>query len=421
MKRIFLINKIVLFVVLIYNTFSLRYEMEIQLKHDELDKFNIINFNDNCDYTIPSLFSPIILSDGSRTKGLIKQNDVRINLNNPIFTDYNGNLYKSELDNSFWCIKQKSGDEELSANCHFGLSYNFSNSTEGLSENEINLNVLNESNNKIFSFDKWNELNNNTTISSILYYGENHDDFIINKGIKGSCNIIENEPYWGCFFDSINFENETISLISNETGNNYNIFFSSENNEIIFPTFFDSSFIKLTKGKCYFEQDIYGKRFCCDEYFDNNTHLDIILSNKDIDITLEIDNLLRYNLNKDENDRKKTNIYFSSQNDIILPLIMFKNFHVQFDAENKVINFFTTDNSILKVKTKEKDDDSSDSNILTIFIVILIIVVIIAAGIGIFYFIKIKCGSNFEKNINKFNKFEDEETDIKPMNEKRVF
>ena len=420
MKFIFLINKIVFFSILIYNSFSIKYEMEIKLKNDELDKFNIIDFNDNCDYTIPSLFSPIILSEGSRTSNLIKQH--LITLNNPIFKDFTGYLYKSVLDNSFWCVETK---EEVYANCYFGLSFNYSNSTEELKQEEINLNLLNETHNRIFSFDKWKEVDNNTTISSSLYYGENHDDFTINKGIKGSCNLIENEPYWGCFFDSINFENETMPLISKETGNNYNIFFSSENNEIIFPTALESPFLELTKGKCHFQQDIFGKIFYCDEYFENKTHLDIVLSNKDINITLEIDNLQRYNLNEDEDEdnRKKTRIYFTSENDIILPMIMFKNFHVQFDAENRVINFFTTDSSILKVKTKEKDDDddSSDSNGLTIFLVILAIVISIAIVIAIVYFIKKRYGSNFEKDINKFSKFEDEETEIKPMSDKRVF
>lgn len=389
--------------------------MEIKLKDDQLDMFNIIDFNNNCDYTIPSLFSPIILSSGSKTKGLIDK-ETTIRFKNPIFKDYSGYLYQSSLDNNFWSLTRKTGLIQ----CYFGLSYNFSNSTENLFPHEINLNILNDT--KIFSFDRWIELNN-STISSNLYYGENHDDFVQNKGLKGSCKIIEREPYWGCFFDSINFENESISLISNETGNNYNIFFSSEKNDIVFPTSFANLFPKLTKEKCFSDQDLYDDIVLyCTEYFENKTHLDIILSNKNMDITIEVDNFQRYFSSKDENNRNKTRITFKNGKDIILPMAVFKNFHVQFDAENKVINFFTTDSSILKIKTEEKeeDDTSSSSNGLTIFIVILIIVIIIG-GIGSFYFIKKKCGSNFEKDINKFNKFEDEETDIKPMDEKRVF
>ena len=51
---------------------------------------------------------------------------------------------------------------------------------------------------------------------------------------------------------------------------------------------------------------------------------------------------------------------------------------------------------------------------------ILIIILVLALAFGLFYFIKKKYKSNVEKDINQFNKFEDEE-DAKPMNDKKVY
>ena len=52
-------------------------------------------------------------------------------------------------------------------------------------------------------------------------------------------------------------------------------------------------------------------------------------------------------------------------------------------------------------------------------LIIFLILLTLALGLGIFWFIKQKRAS-VEKNINKYNKFEDEDN-FQDLNEKRVF
>ena len=142
--------------------------------------------------------------------------------------------------------------------------------------------------------------------------------------------------------------------------------------------------------------------------------------NEEISV-LKVENSKLKNLNKD-NDKEIIQINFSLENYIIFPLILFKQFHVQFDAEKKVINFYTTNSSLLQVKQEKKEtpknEDESSSG-LTAFLVILIILLIIGIGLGVFYFLR-KSRNKVEKDINRFTKFEDEE-DFKNMNENKVY
>ena len=98
---------------------------------------------------------------------------------------------------------------------------------------------------------------------------------------------------------------------------------------------------------------------------------------------------------------------------------MFKNFHIQFDAENNLISFYTTNTSILTLKNIRDDDDKESSSGLIIFLIILIILIVLGLVLGVFCFLKRRRGS-LEKNINKYNKFEDEEN-FQSLNEQRVF
>ena len=53
-----------------------------------------------------------------------------------------------------------------------------------------------------------------------------------------------------------------------------------------------------------------------------------------MNITLEVDKINRFYANYPSSGRT-TNIFFSEFEYIIFPLVMFKNFHVQFDVENQ--------------------------------------------------------------------------------------
>ena len=94
---------------------------------------------------------------------------------------------------------------------------------------------------------------------------------------------------------------------------------------------------------------------------------------------------------------------------------------MQFDAENYKINFYTTDESILKIKKEQKEDKKkgSSSKVGTVFLVIFIILLILGLGCGAFWLLK-KRRNSVEKNINKYNKFEDEDN-FQDMNDKRIF
>ena len=99
---------------------------------------------------------------------------------------------------------------------------------------------------------------------------------------------------------------------------------------------------------------------------------------------------------------------------------MFKNFHVQFDDENDLIKFYTTNQSILQIYGKnEKKDNDSKGNVGKAFLIIFIILLIVALLVIAFWLIKKRKGK-VEKSINKYNKFEDEDN-FQNMNDKRVF
>ena len=144
------------------------------------------------------------------------------------------------------------------------------------------------------------------------------------------------------------------------------------------------------------------------------------LINDDMNITIEIDNEVRFNIENENNLKNKTKIRYEDVEYFILPLIMFKNFHVQFDDENDLIKFYTTNQSILQIYGKnEKKDNDSKGNVGKAFLIIFIILLIVALLVIAFWLIKKRKGK-VEKSINKYNKFEDEDN-FQNMNDKRVF
>ena len=428
-KKIFYYS---LILFLINYSFQLDFECETDLNQTDLEPMEITFSEFTCPL-IPSLFTPIILLPNGYSFNGFSDNSEQTSIDPNILFDekFNGRLYIEVENNYFLSI----GNTGLKYN-YFGLSYEFLNALSLNEQPELtrtdvnNLNELKKKNitqQRIFSFDKWEELKDNSKIISNLHYGYNHDNFTSKEGIIGTCNILVNDSFWGCSFNNIFFNNHTISLI-NETYNYSQIYISSEDYQIKFPKIFQQQFIEAFDYKCNYsviEEGSTNKIFLCEEFFEKKDFVEIKLNNSDMNITIEIDNLIRFtNISKENEKNKETRIKFHDKfNNIVLPLIMFKKFHVQFNREDNTINFFTTNAEILqlaKKKEKKKEDSSSSSAGLTVFLVILIIILVLALAFGLFYFIKKKYKSNVEKDINQFNKFEDEE-DAKPMNDKKVY
>ena len=192
----------------------------------------------------------------------------------------------------------------------------------------------------IFSFGKW-DLSKKDYIYSKLYIGDSHEFFL---GDIGICNIQNETNYYGCIFNDFIFLNETYSLI-NENNKPYIIYFSSEFNKIYFPNNFKNK-IK----NCHLEYRFIPE-FICEE-LKNKDYISLKLRNDNMNITLEVDRIDRFNLFYSFPDGT-TNILFHDFDYIIFPLIMFKNFHIQFDAEKKIISFFTNDTNILELKKSQ--------------------------------------------------------------------
>ena len=442
MSKTFNIIHIVFLIILLLNYILSqnykKYNLKIELNNTELEplfiednNFRFLNeFEDEedddeqtkerCSQWIPSLINSISLYDPSiLTKGLsmFKEN---FELNLPNFPEtFIIDLFDYKLFEKYDGIVGKIYHLDYITMCYFGLSCGISEYDEALDEIHINLNILrntSEFEKAIFSFDNWTLSSDNLSITSTLYFGDIHENFNSTKGIIGTCDADKNDPYWGCIFKNISFNNNSIGL-TNDRGEYYKIFFTSENHNIIIPISFKEKFDEITKNDC---EEISNEVIC--NFFGNKEYIELILIDEEnMNITIEIDNLNRYSLDKQDNKKSKTRIKFGEKDFFFLPLIMFKRFHVQFDAENYKIKFYTTDDSILKIKKDQKEDKEkgSSSKVGTVFLVIFIILLILGLGYGVFWLLK-KRRNSVEKNINKYNKFEDEEN-FQDMNEKRIF
>lgn len=417
------------------NKKTYNFDLEIEIKEEEEEKTMsslFIKSNDKiCAEWIPSLFYPISIFKKTQNKYDIITGDGHEsqNLYNPSldltakFLMYYGNISNEELNTVL-------GEDAYSVikKCYFGIS---SGLPKNFNENHT-LDYLvqtNQLDQKIFSFDKWNikGINEDESIISKLYLGYSHNDFDEkNKNFTGICDNIKEEGYWGCYFNEMIFNSRRISLKKEENDDVlYKVYISSENNNIIFPNTF-KNLLNDGEGKC--EYNIEKEATYCYNLFDNKLFIPLTLSNENMNITIEIDSIQRY---IKEAEKEETNIIFKEENDyLIFPMIMFKNFHVLFDADNTIIKFYSNDTDILQVKEEDKNNDedkdttspsssSSSSTVLKVFLIILIIAIIIGLGLFIFIFIR-KRRNNVEKNINKFTKFEDEE-DFKNLNENKVY
>lgn len=404
------------------------YRIELNISDPNSCYLNIKNevSDGYCEEWIPSLISPLLLlKQGISTQDRCLKLIENFNINT-LFVSEELELKCYRCTNVMKKYNTITAIENFDKNlkfCYFGLSATLGDYYEVLNESLINLNMLknnDEIKEKVFSFNKWET--DKDPIITYLYLGDYHENFILKNGTIGSCKANMSDLYWGCSFKKMKFNNMETDLIDNDTGNLYKIYFSSENHDIIFPESFKENFTYITNGFCT-PKESDSSIITCKNLFETEKYFSIKLINENMTITIEIDNVIRFTKG-DINKKEETRIKYVNSNYFILPLIMFKNFHVQFDANNNLISFFTTDSSILEVNEQDEQEheeghNNNSSTGLKVFLIILIIVIILALGYGIFWFIKRRKNS-VEKNINKYNKFEDEDN-FKDMSEKRVF
>ena len=378
-----------------------------------------INSKDNiCPKYIPSLFNPLPLVNNGDYDGVFPQYS-KIQISNPIIEEslfyiYLGNV----IDNNIEIIFGMKNDYVDLEDCYFGLSLGLQESEE-LKDSNNTLDYLKNNNQieeKKFSLDKW-DLNSQQNIISKLYLGYNHKDFNSqNSKYIGTCQKTKEDSYWGCYFKQMIFNN-TIIPLNKSDGEDYKIYFSSEDYTIKFPKEFKEIFVKTSDDSCTYDKK--HSKVTCKDWFKEDYFIPLTLSNDNMDITLEIDSSRRFK-SDDEQEEDSANMSFDENIDyIIFPLIMFKNFHIQFDADKNIIRFYSTNKNILNVKIKEPEQENNSSSALTIFLVILIIILLLGLGFGIFFYIKKRRSGNSQE-INKFTKFEDED-DFKNMQEKKIY
>jgi hypothetical protein len=384
--------------------------------------------NDLCKKWVHSLFSPILIANTKEIRGTeFKQVTVEIPpvaINSKfelmIISGFNF-IFLDQYD----ILLAKDPINQNIPNCYFGLSSRLGEFA--IDETKITINKLYDENKieeKIFSFEKWFINNETKMISTSIIYGKEHDNFI-NKNENatiGSCRPNEDYEYWGCPFDQMSLDENIVNL-TDKNNKTYKIYFSTENYNITFPQDFSSLFFNnLTEGQCQNyshkseNEDYYVS---CKNLLENKEYIPLKLISKNMTITIEIDSQKRFNNNKQKN---RTNIRYEKVDYFILPLIMFKRFYVQFDAKNDTIKFYTEEKDILEVP-KEKEDikpKNNSSNAGMTFLIIFLIILGIALLFGLFWFIRKRKGS-VEKNINKYNKFEEDDNFQNLNEQKRVF
>ena len=392
-------------------------EMKSNITDLELDTLNIENknTNDQCGNWIPSLFSPIMLVPSSFDLGDKEYTNSIIKSESISDKDINIYLFNFTFLNEYNIFFGREQIGRTVHNCYFGLMKKYN--PNDISEGQIilnNLKVDNKIDQKIFSFGIWHL--SPSEIKSNFYLGYVHENFKSKNGVIGTCQAIKDDIHWGCSFNKISFNNIVVDL-KDENGNLYNIYFSSENYNIKFPQKFEEKFKKLTNDSCRYvtDSEVPSLILECNNFFNEKNFASISLIDDNMNITIQIDSIIRFS-NKNDSEKDKTRIQFQDINYFIFPLIMFKNFHIQFNADNDIISFYTTDKSILQLIQKTEENSS---NGLKVFLIILIILIIIALLFGIFVFLSKRKGS-VQKSINKYNKFEDEDN-FQNMNEKRVF
>ena len=366
------------------------------------------NSNDKHNLTlVPSLFSPMTLFKFAEYENT-KYQHYDIAIIGPLFGEERKfKVYSAQF--TYNNLKMLVGIEKMTSmdNNYFGLSFELPIFTD---KEQYPFNTLEYLKNtsqigeKVFSFNKW-EINENQ-IKSKLYLGYSHEDFDKkNKKYIGTCqNVKGKDIYWGCYFTKMIFNKINIPLNNSEAEDNSKLFkivFSSEQYTIIFPMLYKILFEEASKGIC--EYNTIKKAFVCKGVFEEDS-IPLTLTNDNMDITLEIDSLSRFSHNT-EFKKGQFKIAFQEIDYIIFPLIMFKQFHIQFNADKNIVKFYSTDEKILKVKIEEEEESNIGTILLIIFLIIIIILVLLALAYGVHYFIKKRRGG-VERQIGKFSKIE---------------
>ena len=391
---------------------SIKVKLESRITEDELYPLDIY-YNYICERWMPSLFNPLLTVSDSTLENYNLVFKKQISLNNLLFQGsslkcvvselFFNNLYTTYVAQCTYKNKAHQGT------CFFGLSHSVPTSTIGLNINETNINILHQNkyiDEKIFSFSKW-EIKDDLVTSELLLGDShlNHKD----SGYIGRCNVTD-EFYWICDFENMTFYNYTIPL-RKENKMLYKIYLTTETNTIVLPGEFKTILKTASKEKC--KSVLFGSDYFLDcENEEDNDYIPLKLSVGEMNITIEIDFFDRFR-EKIKGPKTKTRIQFLYDDYIIFPMMMFKQFDVEFNADKKTISFFTTNSSILETPIPPVEK----SNILLILLIILIIILVLAAGLGIFLLIryfKRKRGTSLEYRISECNKYEE---DFRTINE----
>ena len=384
-------------------------EIELKLKKGPGTDYDLplyIETNDSCTKWVPALFSPILIINNGINSENYTRTSFQIKIQNPDSIKENKNAMNMDVFSYnisiFSEINIAKSNSKWPSFCRFGLDY--SEVLSGKKDlNAIKNLIPKQLDKNIFSFGKW-DLNNKDFIYSKFYIGDSHENFLEDVG---TCNIQNETGYYGCIFNDFIFSNETYSLINENNNKSYIIYFSSEFNKIYFP----KSFEKKIKN-CKTENE-YFPEFICED-LKNKDYMPLILRNDNMNITLEVDKINRF-YNYLYVSEGSSNIIFHEYEYFIFPLTMLKNFHTQFDAEKKIISFYTDDISILEIKRKksnksdetEKPKSEGISTVLLVVLIILGILLILGIGYGGFLIYK-KKHPNMEEKFNKYSRFNDE-------------
>ena len=277
-----------------------------------------------------------------------------------------------------------------------GLAYSMVNgvNSKGFSQSESSLELFKESLNikKIFSIKPWTitEFASKSRFSSTLCLGEQHNDFSDTENVGSFTIANTSSPFWNIQFSQMTLNSQNFTLTNPKTEKPYEIRFIVESKKFVFPLRFKNLIaIKYssTGSECYIDSTTKKTDLllCKQMTEDDDYTIPIKFLNVDgtVQLTGEIDN---ENLLSDWSDDVSpfpTNIYFDDIDYIIMPLLVFKKFHVLFDAENNKISFFSEDKSLLKLieKKEEKEDNGEETDNLEyfknhIFTTILIIAIV---------------------------------------------
>jgi hypothetical protein len=400
---------ILIFSLIIFSFVNANYtEIDLKMKKNERDIKLTLYFEteDFCEKWVPALMAPISLINRLKNNSYSAQTLQSIDFKNLITEkefgskELNFKIYTDPIS-TFKSVPFGKSKVEWPEFCLFGLGYSDVIPSDSNNYNSVKSLISSkqiESN--IFSFDKW-DFTDNEFIKSKLYIGGSHEHFLEEN--VGTCNNTNDTNYWGCIFNELVFLNKTFSLIKEENNNPYIIYFSSEINKIYLPNNFKENLTEV----CSYKEGLYPGLVCND--VKKKGYLDMILRNDNMNITIEVDDVKRF---YDSTFENYTNINFHDSDFIILPLTMFKNFHVQFDLDNNQISFFSNDTSILEIKkdepqptqntdepensSEQKSDDGPSAGLI-VFLVILGILIIGGLGYGGFLFWKKKTYSRSRK------------------------